>query len=104
MPYFSSFALMSLMIASIVSLLAARFLSRRTVALTFVAAFLVLVVGLPALYEWRYFTKPNRRDRATQRQAVQTRVAQAGGWLALEQECRAFLQAAPLYQESDSMA
>jgi len=47
---------------------------------------------------WHYFTMPNRRDRAVQRQTVESRVAQAGGWTAFERECRAFIEAVPRHE------
>jgi hypothetical protein len=97
MPSIEQFVLPSVVLAGIITLIAAAFLSRRNRWLLFGCLSCAFLVALPLLYERYHFTKPNRRDRAAQRQTVAARVAQAGGWIVLEQECRAFVEAAPRY-------
>ncbi len=98
MPNTASFIFLGVLLAGIVTLVVGAFLSRRAGWLLFFGLSFALFLVLPLVYEWHYFTKPNRRDRAAQRQTVAARVAQAGGWTVLEQECRAFIESAPRYE------
>ena len=91
------FLLPSVVLAGLVTLLVGAFISRRNRWLLFGGLVLGFFPILLLLYQWHYFTKPNRRDRAAQRETVASRVALAGGWVAFERECRAFIETAPRY-------
>jgi len=98
MPDIASFVLPSVVLAAVVTLLVRAFISRRNRWLLFGGLALGLFLILPLLCQWHYFTKPNRRDRAAQREAVASRVASVGGWATFERECRAFIEAAPRHE------
>lgn len=97
MPSVNFFALISLVLAGIVSLIAYPVVSKRVAALSFCVLFATFLVAIPLLYQWQRVTKPSRRIRAAQREMVQSRVSQAGGWAVLERECGSFIEASRRY-------